>query len=236
MEESNKMKEYILLIETATDICSVAVCNQKKIIAIVTELVITKHISRLPIMIQNCLLQSQISFDDLVAIAISDGPGSYTSLRVGAATVKGICYAKSIPLIKINTLHAIANGVLQLGGIPTSIVSMIDARRMEVYTATFDSERNMIKNVNSLIWNESFDLNYFQQQSIFCGNGAEKIYKMIQNDRPDIRLSSVLDCSASFLFEIAVEKYINNEFENIHSYSPSYFKQPNITTSKKNII
>jgi len=230
------MKEYLLLIDTATDICSVAICNHVNIIANDTELVVTKHISRLPLMIKNCLTKAKISFDDLVAIAISDGPGSYTSLRVGAAIAKGIGYAKSIPLIKVNTLLALANGVIQLGEVSSSIVSMIDARRMEVYTATFDSEKNMIKNVNSLIWNESFYLNRFQQRSILCGNGAEKIYNMIKNDRPDIQLSPILACNATYLFEIAIEKYNNKEFENIFSYSPAYFKQPNITTSKKNII
>ena len=128
-------KGNILLIETATEICSVAICNNEKILSSKQEQVITKHVSRLPLMIQECLEAAHLAFKDLGAVAISDGPGSYTAL--------------------------------------------IDARRMEVFTATYDTNLEVIKPTHNFIWSEEIDLSYFAPNSILCGSGAEKIFQKI---------------------------------------------------------
>ena len=229
-------KGNILLIETATEICSVAICNNEKILSSKQEQVVTKHVSRLPLMIQECLEATHLAFKDLGAVAISDGPGSYTALRVGASTAKGICFALSIPLIKINTLQSLANGVLLSETNSGPIVPMIDARRMEVFTATYDTNLEPIKPTHNFIWSEEIDLSYFAPNSILCGSGAEKIFQKIFEQRRDIKLSKIKECNAEYLFSIALKKYQKMEFEQLYSYSPAYFKLPNITTPKKNVI
>ena len=129
----------ILQLETSTDVCSVAISKDGKLINIAESQVLNSHSEVITLLIQSCLKESDLLISQINAIAISDGPGSYTSLRVGAATAKGLCYGLNIPMIAIDSLQILAAGVSQeYIADEDVIIPMIDARRMEVYTAVFD--------------------------------------------------------------------------------------------------
>src|ERR1700741_5432810 len=133
---------FILCIETATEVCSVALVSETKVLSICENNDGTAHASRLTILIDEAIRQAGISLKQLDAIAVSKGPGSYTGLRVGVSTAKGLCYALEKPMISVETLKAMATGFIQSLQDPISndyFVPMIDARRMEVYAAVFNA-------------------------------------------------------------------------------------------------
>src|SRR6476661_4332435 len=142
----------ILLLETATSVCSVAVAEDGKLLAIHEESEKNIHATHLTLFIENVMQQAGRSLSDLDAIAVSMGPGSYTGLRIGVSTAKGLCYAMDKPLIGINTLESMAAVIANSS---TSLyVPMIDARRMEVYTAVYDADLKEILPTQAMILDE----------------------------------------------------------------------------------
>lgn len=212
---------YILHIETATKNCSVALAKNGQIIAIkeIAETGYT-HAEKLHVFIEEVLQESEITFKDLSAIAVSQGPGSYTGLRIGVSSAKGLCYALSIPLIAIDTLETLARKINVSEGV---IIPMIDARRMECYTAIYDLEFHKVKSVEAQIIDEnSFaDIN---QKIHFVGDGAEKC-KAILNSDQFIYHDEVIYPSAAEMCAVAFDKYEKSDTVDVAYFEPFYLKE-----------
>ena len=213
----------ILSIETATTNCSVALASEGKILAARSINSGYSHAEKINVFIQEVIDQAQISLKNLNAIAVSSGPGSYTGLRIGISTAKGLCYALGIPLIAINTLDAMAYGMFSEAS--TLRVPMIDARRMEVYCGVYDESNNRISGPEAIVVDE----NYYSQfrlsgNLLLAGDGADKcaeLFKGIQQ----IRIQSGFMPQAEFMTELAERKYENSEFENVAFFEPFYLKE-----------
>lgn len=193
------------------------------------------HASKITLLIQACLQQAQLKMSDLDAVAVSQGPGSYTSLRIGVSTAKGICYALNKPLIAVDTLQAVALATFELEQKDALYCPMIDARRMEVYAALFDSKNQMIQEAQAIeIKSDTFE-EYFNKNKtiVFSGSGAGKCKAVLTS--PLAQFSPVV-CSAKYLIPIALQKFNNQQFADIAYFEPFYLKPPNITTPKKNIL
>ena len=220
----------ILNIETATEICSVCVSNELNVLATCQAEGHYSHASEITLLIASCLAKAKIKMSELDAIAVSQGPGSYTGLRIGVSTAKGICYALGKPLIAINTLQALANASHQKK--EAFYCPMIDARRMEVYTAVFDIFDKVIMDTHALILDDQAFAKYFQKgyRLVFSGNGSEKAKALFEN-KPVV-FSNVI-CDARHLVPIAFSSFQKSQFVDLAYFSPDYHKAPNITKSKK---
>lgn len=220
----------ILSVETATKVCSVALHDQGNIIAI-KELHLDKsHAEFLVPIIKDIIHSAGLKMSDLKAIAFSEGPGSYTGLRIGSSTVKGLCYAMGIPLISVPTLEAMVN---QIKGPLTQNVllcPMLDARRMEVYSALYDRHYQNVMPVQPVIIDvDSFSQYFNENQIVFFGNGAVKC-KGVINDKA-IYLENIHP-SATSVGILGYAKYLNNDFEDVAYFEPFYLKEFRPTTPK----
>ncbi|MFY7734770.1 MAG: tRNA (adenosine(37)-N6)-threonylcarbamoyltransferase complex dimerization subunit type 1 TsaB [Bacteroidia bacterium] len=224
---------HILSIETATEICSVAIAKNGETIALVEDTLGNNHASQLHILVAKALEQSNLQFSDLQAVAVSKGPGSYTGLRVGVSAAKGYCYALKIPLIAINTLQSLANGFRQNNPSYSDLVCpMIDARRMEVYCALFNQKLNEVLPTQAkIIDEESFIEQLSQNQITFIGNGAAKCQNTITSVQAKFDIS--VRCNASYLSHLAQEAFNQNTFEDVAYFEPYYLKDFIGTVAKK---
>ena len=223
-----------LLLETATEVCSVGISENNQLLALAESKEQYTHVSKITILIEECLKQTGLELSELDAIAVSRGPGSYTALRVGTATAKGICYALEKPLLAIDTLESLARASNESSEEKVLYAPMIDARRQEVYTAFFDSNFNVLQEAHPLILTETTFAEYLEEgfQIITSGNGAEKCQSIVKNTA--IQYEKIV-CSAAHLVKLAKERYANKAFEDLAYYAPFYLKPPNITTPKKNL-
>jgi len=221
----------LLLIETATPVCSIAVTKDRQLLALKESHEINTHSSQITIFIQDALQEAQISMVQLDAVAISKGPGSYTGLRIGTSTAKGLCYALDKPLIAVSTLHAMASGAREhLNNSqnkcdkPVLLCPMIDARRMEVYTALFDSTLKETKKTSALIIDESsFKSQLDEHCMLFFGNGADKCMELFKNVKNAIFLKDY-QASSKYMMSLAEEAFLNKDFEDLAYYEPFYLK------------
>lgn len=230
---------YILHIETATDICSVALAQDGMLIKEMRANEARQHISHLSTLIDDLLSASGIEYNALSAIAVSAGPGSYTGLRVGYATAKGLCLSIDIPLITVNTLYSLAWSMKNHMKEPTSIdryIPMIDARRMEVYAAVFDGGLQELKPAHALILDERCIQEWRDRELsyAFAGNGAHKVFDIL----PEVSnykyfIINDLYCDSRALVSSAWDKYKKHDFADLAYDEPLYIKPPNITKSKK---
>ena len=223
----------ILNIETSTEICSVCISENGKLLAIAESHEGFNHASNLTLFIQKCLKEAKLQMQDLDAVAFSKGPGSYTGLRIGVSAAKGICYALNKPLIAVETLTAMASVSAAKEQIQNALYCpMIDARRMEVYTALYNFENEKVKDLQALIIDSESFLPHFNEgkQIVFCGNGSEKCKAIIKT--PQAIFSSI-QCSSAHLISHAEKQFKSKTFEDIAYFSPLYFKAPNITLPKK---
>ncbi len=220
-------KKYILLLETATDSCSVALAENNTIVA---EKYINEpkaHASLLARYICDILEENKLTMDDCSAVAVSKGPGSYTGLRVGVSCAKGLCYGASKPLISVCTLATIAqmalDNKLYTGESDFLIVPMIDARRMEVYTANFNSKGEQLTPVEAKILDEtSYSEELAAGPVLFTGNGAEK-FKALVGDNPNAFFAPQ-EPHAAGMRVIAANKLESGEFEDNAYFEPFYLK------------
>jgi len=211
----------ILSIETATTNCSVSVSKDGNTIVLKEDYDKNySHAERLHVYIDEVLKDATIESSQLDAIAVSKGPGSYTGLRIGVSAAKGLCFALNKPLISIPTLEALAHQVVCNDGI---IVAMLDARRMEVYAAIFDSNYNQIKETQAKILDESSFKEYLTQGKVyFIGNGVEKTKTLISHPNA-IFIEDKLP-SANEMSALANQKYKKSDFEDIAYFEPYYLK------------
>lgn len=220
---------YILNIETATKNCSVAIAKDGEVL-ICKEIAEEgySHAERLHVFIEESLQAVGIGYNDLTAVAISQGPGSYTGLRIGVSAAKGLCYALSIPLIAVDTLESLAAQADVKDGV---VIPMIDARRMEVYSAVFSSEGSMMRNVLAeVITEESFS--DIQEKVYFVGDCNEKCKTVLTADNFTF-LDVIKYPSAREMAKISQEKFINNETVDVAYFEPFYLKDFMITSPKK---
>lgn len=218
---------YILSIETATDVCSIAISKSNEMLCLKENTGIKDHASKINILIAECLLESNIDYSDLDAVAVSSGPGSYTGLRIGLSTAKGICFALDIPLISINTLQSMSYG-LKIQKLSNNIKSlyqpMIDARRMEVYTEIFDETLTSVKSLSNHIIDASYFNNISKNQILILGgNGSLKVKQFIE-DKKNIILYSENIHTASNMIDLAEQKFTKKMFEDMAYYEPNYLK------------
>ena len=212
---------YILNIETSTKNCSVSLAKEGKTVTIkeIAEQNFT-HSEKLHLFIDELIKKTGISYKDLSAVALSKGPGSYTGLRIGTSTAKGLCFALDIPLIAIDSLEILAK---QVNLNDRLIIPMIDARRMEVYTAVFDQNHNKISETEALIVDEnSFDK--ITQKTYFIGDGAEKCKSILQREN-FIFLTEIIYPSANEMSELSYQKFQQKAFEDTAYFEPFYLKE-----------
>ncbi|SEL33484.1 tRNA (adenosine(37)-N6)-threonylcarbamoyltransferase complex dimerization subunit type 1 TsaB [Parapedobacter koreensis] len=230
-------KHFILQIETATQVCSVAISVDGRTLAFRDVDEPNVHASRLTLLVEELMHETGLSFADLAAIAVSKGPGSYTGLRIGVSTAKGLCYATALPLIGIDTLTAMAAGFVAEQSHPihagTYLYPMVDARRMEVYTGTYDHRLNPLKPAAALIVDaHSFsDLDTNQQVTLF-GNGADKFEDLFAANEHVVVISHFKN-SARHLSGPAYRAFLDNQFENVAYFEPYYLKDFVATTPKQ---
>jgi len=214
----------ILNIETATQICSVSLAKDGKVIALRESNEKNSHASLLSIFIDEVINEASISLNDIQAIAISKGPGSYTGLRIGVSTAKGLAYGLGVPLISVSTLQAMAWGLSSKleNQENTLFAPMIDARRMEVYSAFYNSKNEIVKEISADIIDSDSYLNFLQQHKIiFFGDGADKCKEAISHENATF---VEMNPSSAFMAQIAQTKFENQQFENVAYFEPFYLK------------
>lgn len=211
---------YILNIETATKNCSVTLAKSGVTISyreIAEEGY--SHAEKLHVFIEEIISESEITFQDLNAIAVSQGPGSYTGLRIGVSAAKGLCYALNIPLIAIDTLQSLAAQIEATDGI---IIPMIDARRMEVFSASYDKNLNTLKSVAAeIITEESYTDR--EDEIHFVGDGAPKC-KTFLNKSNFIFHDEIIYPSAKQMSFLSFEKYKKSDTVDVAYFEPLYVK------------
>ena len=214
----------ILSIETSTSVCSVALHQEGRLVATSEVHRDQSHASKLAPLIDEVLKMSGHLPGDLQAVAISSGPGSYTGLRIGTSTAKGLCYSLNIPLIAVDTLSLMAAQVNSVNLNNAMLCPMIDARRMEVYCTIVDAELQVLHPVEAKVIDGNSFLDFLDQgQLIFYGNGASKCRPVIQHKNA-LFLENVFP-SASMLGILAFEKLRNGDIVDLVSFEPFYLKE-----------
>jgi tRNA threonylcarbamoyladenosine biosynthesis protein TsaB len=230
----------IICLETATNICSVALCDSAGVISLRESNDSRSHASLLTILIGDILKENRIEAENLDAIAVSKGPGSYTGLRIGVSVAKGIAYAASLPLIGIDTTLVMFSGIDRKKydssgrGNNTLYCPMLDARRMEVYNAIYDSGGKLVKSISADVINEE-SFSYIPESTpiVFFGDGSAKCKNVIK------RANAVFDVdfkiSASYMCSQANKAFIDRNFADVAYFEPFYLKDFITTQPRKNI-
>ena len=216
------MSIYILNIETSTKACSVAIHKNGNLIALkesVTENF--SHSEKLLVFVEELIENSQLKLVDISAIAVSMGPGSYTGLRIGVATAKGLCYGLNIPLISISTLKSMSLG-MSLKMKADLFCPMIDARRMEVYSAFFDINNIRKRGIQADILDSNSYKNELKEKVIFFGDGSDKAKEVIKSKHA-IFIAD-FHPSANFIGMLSYQKFLNSDFEDLAYFEPFYLK------------
>ncbi len=220
----------ILCLETSTKNCSVALTENGLTVDVLEEASEQySHAEKLHPFIQEILQRNKWSFYDLSAVAVSEGPGSYTGLRIGVSAAKGLAYTLRIPLIAVSTLETLARSVQAGEGY---IIPLLDARRMEVYTAVFDKDYNMIKRVWAEILHEkSFEEFLKKGPVVFTGDAVEKTQTIISH--PKAVFTEKRYPSAKEMSSKAFEKFQHKDFVDVAYFEPFYLKDFIVTRKKK---
>uniref|UniRef100_UPI00404893E7 tRNA (adenosine(37)-N6)-threonylcarbamoyltransferase complex dimerization subunit type 1 TsaB n=1 Tax=Polaribacter sp. TaxID=1920175 RepID=UPI00404893E7 len=223
---------YILNIETATKNCSVALAFEGKLIAIKEiNSGSYSHAELLHPFVKEVLEMAKISINQIQAIAVSKGPGSYTGLRIGVSAAKGFCFAQNIPLISIETLRSLSHSLAINDGV---IAPLLDARRMEVYSAVFSSDYEQIRAIEAQIIDKNSFVEYLKQGKVyFLGDGAEKCKDLLTHSNAvfieDQFPSAKEMCALSYV------KYKKNDIEDVAYFEPFYLKDFVAVPQKKKL-
>jgi tRNA threonylcarbamoyladenosine biosynthesis protein TsaB len=205
---------HILLIETATKVCSVGLARGNKIIALREDRSMQySHSSLLTTFIDEVFNEAGIGFHEADAVAVSMGPGSYTGLRIGVSAAKGLCYALDIPLIAVNTLHSLAATAAESGKIHADFfVPMIDARRMEVYNAVYDKSLREIRETAAEIIDGSAFSDFLEKGKVaFFGDGAPKCREVISHK--NAQFYDDVHPGVKGLLNFAIEKFCGSSLK-----------------------
>jgi len=217
----------ILNIETSSQNCSVALAKDTVILGFKEIAEGYTHIENLHVFINDIIKKCNVSLNEIDAFAVGAGPGSYTGLRIGVSAAKGFCYALNKPLIAINSLQIIASNFLKNNIIDDNslLVPMIDARRMEIYTAIFDTKLNIVEQPSAKVIDENSFIDYHANAKKYCfGDGAKKceIYFGTINN---FELGSPILPSAADMCKLSEKNFDTNLFENVAYFEPYYLKE-----------
>jgi tRNA threonylcarbamoyladenosine biosynthesis protein TsaB len=217
----------ILQIETATTVCSVALAQNGRVLCFREVEQRNVHAEKITLFIDELLTEAGKHYADLDAVAVSSGPGSYTGLRIGVSAAKGLCFALDKPLIGIETLAAMADGLIaqrSFDGSNLLLCPMIDARRMEVFTAVFDDRGNKIRPTSAEIIDENSFIDLLQDhQVIFFGDGAGKCAEVL-GMHSNATIIGDFTNSATHLTKRALKKYQEKQFEDVAYFEHYYLK------------
>ena len=218
----------LLCLETATPVCSVALNSACCTLAMRETEGQNAHSEKITNFIREVMEEAKINYSQLDAVAVSQGPGSYTGLRIGVSTAKGVCYAANLPLMAIDTLEAMAYGMKAKLGSQIAendlLIPMIDARRMEVYAAIFDANLNKIKDTSALVIDENAfeDLRKDHHLWLF-GDGAPKLTKLFEN-QSNISVIDGFKPSAAYMRPLADRALREHDFVDVAYFEPFYLK------------
>lgn len=218
----------ILCLETSTSVCSVALNESCCTLALRESEKQNAHSEKITTFIKEVMEIAGIGYSQLDAVAVSKGPGSYTGLRIGVSTAKGICYAADLPMMAIDTLEAMAYGMKEKHGSQIAendlLIPMIDARRMEVYAAVFDANLNRIQDTAALVIDENaFDDLKKDHRLWLFGDGAPKL-KTVFADQPNISIVEGFKPSAAYMRPLAERALLNKDFVDVAYFEPFYLK------------
>ena len=222
--------ERIILIETSTALCSVALAEDGAVTAYRESSAPKAHASLTAVFIQELLSERELTLADCDAVCVSMGPGSYTGLRVGVSTAKGLCFGSGKPLLAVGTLDTL---VAQAASDARFIIPMVDARRMEVYTAVFENGRQITETAPAIIDENSFAEYLEQGPCLFIGDGAGKCADVIKHQN-----AHFCQChpKASSMLSPALAAYKEKRFEDVAYFEPFYLKEFVATVSKKKLF
>lgn len=221
----------ILSIETSTSMCSVAVHDSGRLLSICEIIESGAHAERLMQLVLDVVGKAKLEMGDLDAISVSEGPGSYTGLRIGVSTAKGLAFGLNLPLISINTLQALATAVNPKEG--ALIIPVLDARRMEVYREVFDSNFNSVAKLDSEILEEGAFENFLKKGRVyFVGDALEKLKPVVSSENATFLTD--LTFSATHLGKLAWDKFQRQDFADLAYFVPNYLKEFKALHSKKN--
>ncbi len=225
MESKRKENPLLLYIETATDVCSVALSEGDTVVGLCEEVDGNTHSKNLLPFIDRMMSATGRQVRDVDGVVVSVGPGSYTGLRIGVSTAKGIAYSLQVPLVTVNTLESLANECIALGVSPEAqIVPMIDARRMEVFTARYDAEGRPITEPKALVVDAHTVADLLQYHPVwFCGNGMPKCRALLPSSAQ--AHFSDFTLSATGMVPSAMRKWQLEEFADVAYFEPFYLKE-----------
>lgn len=225
----------ILSIETATSVCSVAIHKDRDLLTVEEVNELNVHGKIIMALVDKVISKSKCRKNQLDAIAVSSGPGSYTGLRIGVSVAKGLAFSLQIPLISVDTLQALAySAYIKKELVCDFIVPMLDARRMEIYTAIYGSEMELISPPHPLVVGEKSFNEYLEKGKVlFLGEAVNKV-------RPSLRHENAIfieqNNSATHMGVLANESFQKNEFVDVAYFEPNYLKQFQVLVSKKNLL
>jgi tRNA threonylcarbamoyladenosine biosynthesis protein TsaB len=213
-----------LSIETSTPVCSAALHSEGRLLAHFELHEDQSHASKLALLIDNLLKTTGTSIKDLKAVCVSSGPGSYTGLRIGTSTAKGICYSMSVPLVSCNALEVMCERIRLIATHDALLCPMLDARRMEVYTAMYNSTGDIVMPVQSKIVDEgTFDEWLANNRVVFFGNGAAKCKDIVKNS--NAVFVDGLYPEAATLGTLGWKKFAAGQVEDLMTFEPFYLKE-----------
>lgn len=228
--KKNNTLVYLLHLETATAVCSVSLSGDGKLLGVKVIHDGFRHAENLMFLVNELLTEQAVSYNDLQGVVVSNGPGSYTGLRIGLSSAKGICYALDIPLITLGTLDIMAAGfIASFPAFKGYIVPMIDARRMEVYTAVYDHQNQKIAHDFPCILDQDSYHEFSHQPIAFFGDGAAKYQAVCPYSTARFDLQP--DWTAQHMIDLAYRKFQQKDFADLAYSEPDYLK-PFFTTAK----
>lgn len=214
----------ILSLETATTVCGVALHQAGQLLASATLCQSQSHSVQLNQMVEDVLQRSGHHLSHLSGVAVSMGPGSYTGLRIGVATAKGLCYAGDLPLLAVNTLAAMTWGLCRTNPQPLWYCPMLDARRMEVYCAIYDEKLQEIEPTQAKIIDEQAFIEHLADHNIlFFGDGAAKCKPLLSNQPRAFFVEDVVP-SVEAVGQLAYKRFTQQQFEDVAYFEPFYLK------------
>ncbi|MCL2416959.1 MAG: tRNA (adenosine(37)-N6)-threonylcarbamoyltransferase complex dimerization subunit type 1 TsaB [Bacteroidales bacterium] len=213
----------ILSIETSTPICSVAIAKGGEVLAIRENHEGLSHATLTAVFVEEVMKEVNLKLEDLDAVAISKGPGSYTGLRIGVSIAKGLCYALNKPLIAVSSIQALAQTATRYYDENHFYIPMIDARRMEVYSAVYDAKGDCLRDVQADIIDENSYSDFTKQPIVLLGDGAKKCEEIFKNC-PQISIDETLKFSAKNMISLAQTAFENKDFVDVAYFEPFYLK------------